>query len=90
MTAKRTDPKRCSKCEAIKPRSEFHANHKNSDGLTNSCKRCVAVDNKRAIAQRKAAIPRHRAASELPQWLTSGSANVPGVGYRAQWLEIRA
>lgn len=34
--------KRCSRCEETKPRSEFHRNRRQGDGLQNSCKTCMA------------------------------------------------
>ena len=40
------DLKTCTKCKEEKPRSEFHKNKSNKDGLQNQCKGCVRQDKK--------------------------------------------
>jgi hypothetical protein len=36
----------CSKCKIEKPRSEFHKDKNQADGLYNQCKGCVSLDRK--------------------------------------------
>src|SRR4051794_38238411 len=62
------DTKVCSACRESKPRSEFHRNRRNKDGLHDACKSCK---NARSAAWRASvALPRReRRRQFLIDWL---------------------
>ncbi len=66
--------KRCTRCELVKPASEFYAHRTNSDGLMGACKICHRADAKRrrtgnpavrAYEHKRSQLPHRKAASKL-------------------------
>lgn len=45
--------KSCSRCKELKKYSEFHRNKKMFDGLSNYCKKCKSISNKKYISNNK-------------------------------------
>ena len=42
-----TEPKRCRKCDEVKPADDFYSDISSSDGLNSYCKECAKLDGKR-------------------------------------------
>jgi hypothetical protein len=48
-----TGPKRCSRCEAVKPRDDFYRDPRTPDGLRAACRECVCSGVRRAQRKRR-------------------------------------
>ncbi|GAA4977252.1 endonuclease VII domain-containing protein [Yinghuangia aomiensis] len=52
--------KRCPRCTAIKPHSEWHLHRRSADGFAAHCKACRAVDGRAGHLQRKYGLTEER------------------------------